>query len=238
QGGDGYAAPAGDGKAKPAEPSSAKGDTSAPAASSDTDADRKYPTRPVEISVKNETGEIPARVDVKKWENGKLVYSETVPVNRHGTISVPQGDNVEITASAPGHMPEKITLGGSDPQADITLRKIEKGKSYVADAVQFEYNKAYLRRQSLGILDGVVRMMKENPSLKCEVRGHTDSTGDAAYNMKLSERRADAVKEYMIKNGISPERLMSKGFGSTVPAAPNDTEQGRAKNRRTEFIFR
>ena len=135
-------------------------------------------------------------------------------------------------------MPETIVIGKDDAKSSIMLKKIEKGKSYVAEAVQFEYNKAYLTKQSLGILDGVVAMMKGNSRLVCEIRGHTDSTGDAAYNMKLSERRADAVKEYMIKNGISPERLSSKGFGAKEPIAPNTTDEGRSKNRRTEFIFR
>jgi OmpA-OmpF porin, OOP family len=86
-------------------------------------------------------------------------------------------------------------------------------------------------------LDRVVRIMKETPALKIEVRGHTDNIGDASYNQKLSERRADAVAEYMIKQGISPVRIRSKGFGETKPLVPNDTEKNRAKNRRTEFTF-
>jgi outer membrane protein OmpA-like peptidoglycan-associated protein len=71
-----------------------------------------------------------------------------------------------------------------------------------------------------------------------EVRGHTDSTGDEAHNLKLSERRADAVVEYMIKNGISPEQISARGFGETRPVDSNDTAEGRARNRRTEFVFK
>ena len=77
--------------------------------------------------------------------------------------------------------------------------------------------------------------MKENPDIKIEVRGHTDSTGEEEYNQKLSERRADSVIEYMIKNGISPERLNSVGFGEKKPVASNDTEEGMQLNRRVEF---
>ena len=79
--------------------------------------------------------------------------------------------------------------------------------------------------------------MRGNRELRVEVRGHTDSTGDRDYNQKLSERRADAVVEYMIKNGISPERVRSVGFGQTRPVASNETREGRRKNRRTEFFF-
>jgi len=78
--------------------------------------------------------------------------------------------------------------------------------------------------------------MKRTPSIKLEVRGHTDSSGGTAYNQKLSERRADAVTEYMIKQGISPERLKSAGFGEEKPVAGNKTPAGRKKNRRTEFF--
>jgi outer membrane protein OmpA-like peptidoglycan-associated protein len=77
--------------------------------------------------------------------------------------------------------------------------------------------------------------MKNNPDLKVEIDGHTDSTGTAAYNMMLSEKRAKAVKEFMVTRGIDPKRLTTKGFGITKPAASNDTKEGRAKNRRVEF---
>jgi outer membrane protein OmpA-like peptidoglycan-associated protein len=78
--------------------------------------------------------------------------------------------------------------------------------------------------------------MKKNKGIKLEVRGHTDSTGGKAYNQKLSERRADAVVEYMIKQGISPERLKPVGMGQNKPVADNKTAAGRKKNRRTEFF--
>ncbi|HNV49249.1 MAG TPA: OmpA family protein, partial [Spirochaetota bacterium] len=73
---------------------------------------------------------------------------------------------------------------------------------------------------------------------RLEVRGHTDSVGDPRYNKRLSERRADAVIEYMVKNGISPERLSAVGMGSEKPIASNTTPEGRRKNRRTEFFFK
>ena len=78
-------------------------------------------------------------------------------------------------------------------------------------------------------------IMKKNPDLKVEVDGHTDSTGTAAYNMTLSEKRAEAVKKYFVDQGIDPNRLTTKGFGITKSAASNKTKEGRAKNRRVEL---
>ncbi len=77
--------------------------------------------------------------------------------------------------------------------------------------------------------------MKKNPDLRVEIDGHTDSTGTAAYNMALSEKRAEAIKDHLVTRGINPERLTTKGFGFTKPAASNDTKEGRAQNRRVEF---
>ena len=82
--------------------------------------------------------------------------------------------------------------------------------------------------------------MKAMPTMTIELRGHTDSTnntGDPAFNNKLSQQRADAVKEALISNGIVADRIVSRGFGDTVPVANNSTEDGRARNRRTEFVI-
>ena len=119
----------------------------------------------------------------------------------------------------------------------ITLKKIEQGKSIVVKNIHFETGKAYLRKESLNVLDGIVEQLNKNKSIKLEVRGHTDSRGSDEYNKKLSERRADAVVEYMIKRGISPERLTAVGMGEEKPVADNSTPEGRSKNRRTEFFI-
>ena len=103
--------------------------------------------------------------------------------------------------------------------------------------IYFEFDKAYLRPESKITLDNIAGQLKKNPRIKLEIRGHTDNIGDPSYNQKLSLKRADAVMEYFIKNGISPERLRSAGFGSSSPVAPNSTEEGRSKNRRTEFLI-
>lgn len=101
--------------------------------------------------------------------------------------------------------------------------------------IQFETGKDIIRKVSNPILDNVVNVMNENPAYLLEINGHTDNIGDKSFNTDLSQRRANAVKAYLISKGIKAERLTAKGFGDSQPAADNKTSAGRAKNRRVEF---
>ncbi len=85
------------------------------------------------------------------------------------------------------------------------------------------------------MLDEAVVILEKNPKINVEVDGHTDNVGPAAYNMTLSERRANAIMKYFVDNGVEAERLTVKGFGLTKPAVSNDIKEGRAKNRRVEL---
>lgn len=116
--------------------------------------------------------------------------------------------------------------------------KIVNDKIVISEQVHFEFNKASIRPESFPILDAVVIVMNQNPKIKLlEVQGHTDSVGADTYNQRLSEKRAKSVMEYLAKNGVARERLTSKGYGEANPIATNDTDEGRAQNRRTEFII-
>lgn len=106
----------------------------------------------------------------------------------------------------------------------------------VTHGINFDYNKATIKPESMGTLNMIVQVMKDNPDLKFEVGGHTDSDGDDGYNLKLSQQRADAVKSQLIIMGVAAERLTSKGYGESKPIAPNSTEEGKANNRRVEFV--
>lgn len=101
--------------------------------------------------------------------------------------------------------------------------------------IQFESGKDVIKKTSFPILDKVVAVMKDNPSYELEINGHTDSQGDDAKNLTLSQNRANAVKTYLVNQGVSGSRLTAKGFGETVPVADDATAAGRAKNRRVEF---
>jgi len=112
---------------------------------------------------------------------------------------------------------------------------VEKG-AYVFRNILFDYNKSTIKPESEPILDEVAEFLKANPGMKMEIQGHADSIGSAGYNQKLSERRAAAVKAYLVKDeAVKGDRLTTKGYGLTMPVASNDTAEGRAKNRRVEF---
>ncbi len=99
----------------------------------------------------------------------------------------------------------------------------------------FDFNKATLRTESVTELNNLVKLMKDNPKLRIEIAGHTDSIGTADINNRLSQMRAEEVKQYLVDWGITSARLRAKGYGATRPVATNDTEEGRQQNRRTEF---
>ena len=106
----------------------------------------------------------------------------------------------------------------------------------IKQQIHFEYNKAKIRSESFAVLDAVVEVMEQLPEIKIEVQGHTDDRGSASYNKKLSGRRANAVKIYLVSHGIAPSRLASNGYGFERPLVANDSDQNRALNRRVQFL--
>jgi len=104
--------------------------------------------------------------------------------------------------------------------------------------VEFDTNKAIVKDKYYGEIKRVANFMKEFPDTTCEIGGHTDNISSAAYNQKLSEKRANSVRQYIIdKFGIDGSRLTATGYGLTKPIASNDTEEGRQKNRRVEAVM-
>jgi len=101
--------------------------------------------------------------------------------------------------------------------------------------VEFATNSARLLPVSQTTLDGAVQTLKDNPGIDAEVAGYTDNTGKPAYNLKLSQRRAEAVMKYLVDHGIDASRLTAKGYGEADPVASNATKEGRAQNRRVEL---
>jgi outer membrane protein OmpA-like peptidoglycan-associated protein len=106
----------------------------------------------------------------------------------------------------------------------------------ISDKVQFEVNSAQLKEVSFALLDEVVKVMKENPQIEqVAIEGHTDATGQADYNKKLSQQRAESVMKYIIGKGIQSGRLVANGYGPERPIASNDDAAGQEMNRRVEF---
>lgn len=118
---------------------------------------------------------------------------------------------------------------------NIKLQPVLSGTSLVLSNVFFDLDKSEIRRESYDELNKLTNFLNDHPLIRIELGGHTDSTGMEEHNIRLSLERAEAVKKYLMNKGINPLRIMAKGYGSSVPVADNQLEEGRAQNRRTEL---
>jgi outer membrane protein OmpA-like peptidoglycan-associated protein/tetratricopeptide (TPR) repeat protein len=119
---------------------------------------------------------------------------------------------------------------------DFNVKPIEVGQAYKLNDIYFAYGKFDLTQESMRIIDDFIDYLKDHPSFQLAIYGHTDNVSDDTFNQVLSENRAKSVYEYMIQQGIPSSNLSYKGFGESKPVASNATEEGRSKNRRTEFV--
>jgi outer membrane protein OmpA-like peptidoglycan-associated protein len=168
--------------------------------------------------------------------------SNSDPVTGEFLIALPAGETYGLSVSAEGYVfhSEQFTLSKDADNKPydlvVKLRKITEGTAIVLRNIFFDLDKDQLKIESLPELRELAGFLDENPEVKIEIAGHTDDQGTDEYNVDLSRRRADAVKKYLVDQaGVASERLVTKGFGASKPIASNDTEEGRAQNRRTEF---
>ncbi len=147
---------------------------------------------------------------------------DRIPDATDECVRKPETNNgYEDEDGCPDEVPEKLT-----------------GVTGVMPGITFETNSAKITRDSRPTLDETVKVLKANPKYDVTIVGHTDDTGPREYNVQLSQKRADAVGDYLVKNGISRERVHTRGKGPDDPVADNSTAEGRAKNRRIEFKLR
>lgn len=107
---------------------------------------------------------------------------------------------------------------------------------WIAKGLEFDFNKWDIKPKYFGLLYKVFRVLQMNPTLTVEIIGHTDDVGSEQFNQELSEKRANAVRDHLVASGVSPDRLTARGMGEKDPIASNKTSEGRAQNRRIEFI--
>ena len=120
---------------------------------------------------------------------------------------------------------------------DIYLKRIELGESIVLKNIFFDTDKWDLKPESEVELNNLLVLLNSNKHMRIEIAGHTDNVGSKEHNLSLSENRAKAVYKYLVNNGVDAQRLTYKGYGFEQPISTNDTEEGRALNRRTEFTI-
>jgi outer membrane protein OmpA-like peptidoglycan-associated protein len=183
-----------------------------------------------------------SRIDIIDPDTYQVVAS-VITVEADGSFSVNLKDKKSYMAEvrSNGYLSDmrriEIPSGyvGNSFFGNLYLNKIEVGKKVVLNNIFFQTGKAVLTPSSFIELDKLIVMMNENPSMKIEISGHTDNTGSAAINDRLSSERARSVAIYLVSKGVPGSRVETKGFGSSQPIDSNTTEQGRSTNRRVEF---
>lgn len=174
--------------------------------------------------------------------NGLVVASSQSDESGSFLLCIPTGRDYGLNVSRENYLfySENFNLSGVHTKTDpfiknVELQPIGTDAIVVLNNIFFDTDKFDLKPESFIELDKLVLMLQKNTAMKIEIRGHTDNTGSKDHNKQLSENRAKSVYNYLISKGISANRLTYKGFGDTLPIETNDTPEGRAKNRRTEF---
>ncbi len=173
----------------------------------------------------------------------KKVFKGNTKADGKFSILIPIGDVYEVSYK---NFTEDITYNKIEIPSEAALYTwdvsiiFDPGRVIVLENVEYDFDKATLRSSSFNTLNDLVEVMKIKDKLEIEIGGHTDSKGTPEYNIKLSQARAEAVRNYLVSKGIKGNRITAKGYGMSQPIAPNansdgsDNPDGRQKNRRTE----
>lgn len=194
------------------------------------------------------SGDMPGAIGGDAWHNAWHHVAVAVKgrqmkvyVDQYRVLVVPddnfKGTSLVVLGDASDNTPMlfknfKLAQGGG---MNLLGKKFTDAR-IVTHGINFDYNKATIKPQSMGTINGIAQILKDNPGVKFEIGGHTDSDGDDKYNMGLSQQRAEAVKAQLVSMGIDASRLTTKGYGETKPINNNATPEGKADNRRVEFV--
>lgn len=184
---------------------------------------------------------IAAKIEFSDLAQGKVVVEGQSGRDGHYFSVLPGNSDYALSIQKPGFLfySKNFSLATQSAERayvlNVELIPIEVGKKVKLENVFFDFDSFELDEKSFSELQTVQNFLKENPSVKISVEGHTDNEGTSAYNKSLSQNRAKSVYGYLVAAGVDASRLSYKGFGDSQPVAPNDTEEGRALNRRTEI---
>ena len=185
-----------------------------------------------------------AKFELIDLTSGKVVIeSHSDPVNGEFLVALPTNKDYALNVSKTGYLfySDHFALKGENSKArpfirDIPLQEINIGETVVLKNIFFDTDKYELKPESRSELENLINLLQTNGKIRIEISGHTDNAGTPAYNLILSKNRAKAVYDYLVEHGISSVRLTYEGYGLAKPIDTNETEQGRANNRRTEFL--
>ena len=178
-----------------------------------------------------------------------LIKGDTITVNAPDAAALDklvadlQAAAPAMTVKAEGPLDEQSEIDNSLTASQAAMDNLgqdpdprDVARALSLQVVNFEVDKAVIPEVNKPLLNNTVKIMQQVPNMKLMIIGHTDKTADAAYNMKLSQERAQAMKDYLVAQGADPSKLMTKGMGETDPIADDATDQGRFRNRRIEFV--
>ena len=184
---------------------------------------------------------LPSSVELGDLSNKQIISKLQTDETGNYLTTLPLGKDYAFNVNRKGYLffseNFMLTHGSADStyQMDIPLQPIEANASIILKNIFFDVNKYDLKPASQIELDDLIKLLKENPLVTIQINGYTDNVGKSADNLLLSENRAKSVVSYLTTKGIDPKRLSYKGYGEAQPVSPNTTEEGRAKNRRTEL---
>lgn len=198
----------------------------------------KYIVRITDPAKKN----MPAKISLQGSGDNVMVASSSITPGVY-EFKITDAKDYKLSIEAEGFMfvNETVSLEGSSEEGKVVmktveLKKLEVGFVSVLRNIYFDFNKASFKQESYTELNKLERMLQQNPGMNVEIGGHTDIVGTKNYNKFLSQKRAEAVKDFLTKKGIDSRRITAVGYGATKPLASNDDEEeGRELNRRVEF---
>jgi OmpA-OmpF porin, OOP family len=199
-------------------------------------------------AVDEKTGaDVPARFSIRAML-AKKNYAGESQRGQEFVFTLTRADTLDVVASAIGYQEaEEIMVVTCDTcvnygyaiqlaRVDSVFHELKINQTIRLDQVFFDQSSYHMRPESYTELDRLVKTLRIQPTMSIEIAGHTDNVGDRRLNQLLSENRAKVVSNYLVRSGIAERRLRHAGYGDSRPAAPNDVEENRRKNRRVEFV--
>ncbi|EMR04127.1 OmpA family protein [Cesiribacter andamanensis] len=194
--------------------------------------------------VDQKSGELVPHASIRILQGGEAIgVTETQLGQPDFETQLPGPGEFQLLVSAEGYLAGADTFAVEPTKIDMSVyrtiyvKKLEVGLSVRLNNIFFDFDKTTLREESFPELDKVVELMEQNPNLYIEIGGHTDDKGSDEYNERLSQGRAEAVREYITAKWIEPARVTARGYGESKPEVPNDTDDNRQINRRVEFTI-